>query len=298
MKQIVLTFLFSVFCFSFMQAQEVRDTVVVNDDWRYEGQWPEGEGVLYEYGNGLYVGSFKEGKPEGICYYISIYQNTKYYGDFKGGKRHGYGSLTRPAGFYYEGYFEDGFPHGDGTMYYPTDFYFKGTFNIGKPVTGSNYYVTSKSEMEQLLPVVAEPELTKGQLKWLKDEHALQAKKKKEAKKNKGQKKEVEEGLESPLFNGENPNSFSKWVNAKLVYPQDARAQGREGMVYLKFTILENGELADPHVLSSSGMPSLDCEALRVVRQSPAWTPGKKDGKNVAVTYNFPVIFMMRLPTN
>lgn len=296
MKHIVLAFLFAVSCLSFAQAQEVRDTVVVNDDWRYEGQWPEGEGVLYENGKGLYLGSFKEGKPEGLCYYISIYQNTKYYGDFKGGKRHGYGILYRPAGFYYEGNFENGFPHGEGTMYYPTDFYFKGTFNIGKPVTGTNYFVQVKSEKEQLLPVISDPELTKAQLKWLKDQNALQEKKKKEAKKNISQKPQ-DDSFESPLFYGEGPNYFSKWVNARLVYPQDARAQEREGVVYVKFTVMGDGELADPHVVSGSGMPSLDCEALRVVRLSPAWSPGKKDGENISVTYTLPVIFMLRPPT-
>lgn len=295
MKRILLTLLLAVSCLSFAHAQEVRDTVVVNDDWRYEGQWPQGEGVLYDNGNGLYIGSFKEGKPEGVCYYISIYQDTKYYGGFKDGKRHGYGTLCRPAGFYYEGSFEDGFPHGEGTMCYPTGFYYKGTFDIGKPVTGTSYFVQSKSEMERILPAIAQPQLTKAQLKWLKDEHALQVKKKKDAKKNKAPKKE-EDDFEAPLFYGEGPNSFSKWVNARLVYPMDARAQEREGVVYVKFTVLESGELADPHVLSGSGMPSLDCEALRVVRLSPTWTPGKKDGEDISVTYTLPVIFMLRPP--
>lgn len=283
--------LLAVFCFSFAQAQEVRDTVVVNDDWRYEGQWPEGQGVLYEYGDGLYIGSFKEGRPEGLCYYISIYQNTKYYGDFKNGKRHGFGSLARPAGFYYEGAFEDGYPHGEGTMYYPDNFYFKGTFNIGKPNIGADFYVRSKEEMSALLPVICEPVLTKDQQQWLKKQKSLVSKSNKSKRKKTN---EEEEDVEKPMFAGGDPHTFSKWVNPRLIYPIDARSAGIEGTVLLRFTILANGELADPHVIKSSGNPSIDCEALRVVCQSPLWTPGKKEGKHIPFSFSFPVIFLLR----
>ncbi len=39
--------------------------------------------------------------------------------------------------------------------------------------------------------------------------------------------------------------------------------------------------------------PILDEEAVRVVSQSPKWTPGFIKGEPVRVTYNFPVVFQL-----
>ena len=62
------------------------------------------------------------------------------------------------------------------------------------------------------------------------------------------------------------------------------------------FTIDKTGELVNVQVLQSSGDIRLDAEACRVVRSSPAWTPGSRRGKPVRVTYTFPVIFELRIP--
>ncbi|MBO5707756.1 MAG: energy transducer TonB, partial [Bacteroidales bacterium] len=40
--------------------------------------------------------------------------------------------------------------------------------------------------------------------------------------------------------------------------------------------------------------PDIDREALRVINSSPQWTPGKQRDRAVAVSYTFPVIFMLR----
>lgn len=45
--------------------QDVRDTVIVEDTFRYEGQWPEGEGVLYDVNRGMILGRFAGGVPDG-----------------------------------------------------------------------------------------------------------------------------------------------------------------------------------------------------------------------------------------
>ena len=68
-----LMYLFFIFVFSFaMNAQEIRDTVIITEEWRYEGQWPEGEGVRYSEKYGLYIGTFKDAEPEGMCLNISL----------------------------------------------------------------------------------------------------------------------------------------------------------------------------------------------------------------------------------
>jgi protein TonB len=39
------------------------------------------------------------------------------------------------------------------------------------------------------------------------------------------------------------------------------------------------------------GGPSLDREAVRVVKAMPKWNPGKQSGKPVDVIYRLPVMF-------
>lgn len=93
-----------------------------------------------------------------------------------------------------------------------------------------------------------------------------------------------------PGFNGGDANEFSKWVNENLKYPENCKAAGISGRVTLSFTVTETGKVTDVKVLRGAH-EDLDKEAVRVVSSSPDWTPGMKDGKPVAVTYTFPVIF-------
>jgi protein TonB len=98
---------------------------------------------------------------------------------------------------------------------------------------------------------------------------------------------------QKPLFQGESLDSFSKWVNSRLVYPKLAEENGVQGRVVLKFTIDKDGSLIDVVVIRSAH-PDLDNEALRVVLQSPKWEPGKHNGRVVPVEYIIPVIFQFK----
>lgn len=98
---------------------------------------------------------------------------------------------------------------------------------------------------------------------------------------------------EEPSFMGGDANTFSKWVNDRLVYPEIAKKNGVQGRVTLQFTINTDGSVSDVKVLSGVD-PSLDKEAVRVVSMSPKWTPGKQRGRAVSVTLTFPVIFQLR----
>ena len=96
-----------------------------------------------------------------------------------------------------------------------------------------------------------------------------------------------------PTFQGGDENNFSKWVNSNLTYPAEAEEKGVQGRVTLSFTVTSTGKVCDVKVIRGVD-PLLDNEAVRVVEMSPDWTPGMKDGKTVAVTYVFPVIFLQR----
>ena len=70
-----------------------------------------------------------------------------------------------------------------------------------------------------------------------------------------------------------------------------------ETIVYLELlrrkAVTETGKVADIKILRSVN-DDLDREAVRVVAQSPLWTPGRdENGKVVPVKYTFPVIFKL-----
>ena len=96
-----------------------------------------------------------------------------------------------------------------------------------------------------------------------------------------------------PTFNGSDANAFSEWVNAHLTYPEASKAAGEQGRVTLQFTVGSDGAVRDVKVLRSAS-EALDAEAVRVISSSPDWEPGKRDGKAVAVTYTFPVVFKLK----
>ena len=98
---------------------------------------------------------------------------------------------------------------------------------------------------------------------------------------------------QQPGFNGGNANEFSKWVGQNLRYPEKCRQSKVQGRVTLQFTITEEGKVADVRVLRGVN-EELDKEAVRVVSESPLWTPGKdKNGETVPVSFTFPVIFQL-----
>lgn len=98
---------------------------------------------------------------------------------------------------------------------------------------------------------------------------------------------------QAPKFMGGGPNEFSKWVNQRLEYPEIAKENGIQGRVMLSFKVGKDGVLTDVKVIRGVD-PSLDKEAMRVVKMSPKWEPGKQRDRAVPVTYTFPVIFQLR----
>ena len=71
-----------------------RDTVIIRERYRYEGQWPEGKGVLCSYRHGLVFGTFKEGVPDGICINYGPGGRT-YWGPIVDGHRTGKACMSK-----------------------------------------------------------------------------------------------------------------------------------------------------------------------------------------------------------
>jgi len=98
---------------------------------------------------------------------------------------------------------------------------------------------------------------------------------------------------EMPLFKGGNSNTFREWIQKNIRYPDIASENGISGNVFISFAINSKGEVCDVKVLRGID-PSLDKEAVRIISSSPRWTPGKQDGKNVKVQFNFAVRFVLQ----
>lgn len=82
------------------------------------------------------------------------------------------------------------------------------------------------------------------------------------------------------------------YLNQNTRYPAVAQENGVQGRVVVSFVVGKDGHISDVTVLRSVD-PSLDKEAIRVVRNMPRWTPGKQGGKPVRVRYNVPVSFRL-----
>lgn len=100
--------------------------------------------------------------------------------------------------------------------------------------------------------------------------------------------------FEKPTFNGGDANSFAQWVYGQIKYPQQCIDEQIQGRVVLQFTINATGQVCDVNVLRGVN-PAIDEEAVRAVKASPAWAPGKtEDGKAVPVKFTFPIVFALR----
>jgi TonB family protein len=81
-------------------------------------------------------------------------------------------------------------------------------------------------------------------------------------------------------------------VHERVHYPPDARDNGIEGTVIIKFTIDEDGIVTEVHVAQSIS-PELDAEALRVVKAIPRWKPRMLNGVPVPISSVVSITFRL-----
>ena len=83
------------------------------------------------------------------------------------------------------------------------------------------------------------------------------------------------------------------YLQKSIKYPPVAEENGIQGRVVCSFVVERDGSITDVKVAKSVD-PSLDMEAVRVVRAMPRWTPGKLKGEAVRVKYTMPVTFRLQ----
>ena len=95
-----------------------------------------------------------------------------------------------------------------------------------------------------------------------------------------------------PEFPGGNA-ALIKFLNDNINYPTIASENGVSGTVNVEFTVNIDGSVTDV-VAYIKKDPSLDREAIRVVKLLPRFKPGENNGKPVRVKYQVPVKFTLR----
>ena len=96
---------------------------------------------------------------------------------------------------------------------------------------------------------------------------------------------------EQPSYPG-GMEAWSKHLNSTLKYPEQAKANGIEGAVFLSFVVDKSGELRDMQVVRSIGY-GCDEEALRVLMESENWKPGKQRGREVNSRMQVRIVFRL-----
>ena len=95
-----------------------------------------------------------------------------------------------------------------------------------------------------------------------------------------------------PSFPG-GMSALMNYLNNNIKYPVIAEENGIQGRFIVQFIVGKDGHISDVKVAKSVD-PSLDKEAVRVVKAMPKWIPGKQNGQAVTVRYTLPVTFRLQ----
>lgn len=110
---------------------------------------------------------------------------------------------------------------------------------------------------------------------------------------NKTDRKEVYTAVEVLAEPPGGMSGLMQYLNQNVRYPEEAFLANEQGRVIVKFIVEADGSISDAQVINSIS-PSLDQEALRVVKTMPKWTPAKVNGKAVASWFHLPITFKLQ----
>lgn len=83
------------------------------------------------------------------------------------------------------------------------------------------------------------------------------------------------------------------FINKNLLYPKLAKENGIEGRVIVRFIVQKSGYIDKIEIIRKLGW-GCDEEVLRMIQLMPKWSPGKVNGKPVAVYFTLPVTFKLK----
>lgn len=88
-------------------------------------------------------------------------------------------------------------------------------------------------------------------------------------------------------------SAMIKYFLMNMEYPEDAKAKGISGKIFVEFIVNEEGRVEGVRLVKG-GYPSLNAEALRVIRSmTEKWTPAERNGKVVKQRFQVPLNFTL-----
>ena len=89
-------------------------------------------------------------------------------------------------------------------------------------------------------------------------------------------------------------SALMAFLQKNIKYPADAKQKGVDGRVLVQFVVEKDGTLSDIKVARKGKLPSLDAEALRVVKLIKGFKAGRNEkNQPVRVKYSLPVSFIL-----
>ena len=264
-------------------AQDRDFRVTGGDGYRYEGEWPQGNGILYSYEQGLVLGTFRKGKPHGKC--VCYKPNGEvYWGHFKKGKATGKGRIYRDNGIVVTGDYKNGRYHGLDTLYRSN-----GTMHVGKYRRGKLVSTVADSRNQGVQLRGQKPGYPRVDFRY-KQEVFLNELENTWEERNLMLVRKA--GLIAPRFQGGDIEDFALWVNSQVAYPVADRSGRESRTVIVEFIVLKDGTVSDAHAIFGSD-PVLNEAAVKAVEKSPKWTPGEQNGEKKNVRLTVPVVFTL-----
>lgn len=109
----------------------------------------------------------------------------------------------------------------------------------------------------------------------------------------KDQKEEPFDVVEDmPAFPG-GMEAMIQFISNNIQYPADAQKQKVDGRVLVNFVVEKDGSITEVKIIKPT-FPSLDAEAVRVVKAMPKWKPGYQKGQAVRVQFTMPINFSLK----
>ncbi len=88
-------------------------------------------------------------------------------------------------------------------------------------------------------------------------------------------------------------DALVRFLQQHLKYPPQASRANVSGKVFVRFSVMADGSIANVEVTKGIGF-GCDEEAVRVIKMMPRWKPGRQNGKAVRVRFTLPIQFSLQ----
>ena len=93
-----------------------------------------------------------------------------------------------------------------------------------------------------------------------------------------------------PTFRGGDENAFGEWIQRRIIYPKAAVEAKIRGRVFFTFIVEPDGSVSNVTIVQGIA-PIIDDEVLKIVQESPRWSPGLQQGRPVRMRYRMVLNF-------